>query len=315
MPQNFYEMLGVNSKSSFQDIRLAYRRKLGILVRRKHEAEKTGASLTVLQSEERNLREALEVLLDPVRRKKYNAFRNVSDSGLPNNAEDLREHVEKAMVDHTSLLAVHLLAALTNLPLQELSLLNIATSNQGFDDKTEPLGDAPQSLKSKTQQQLMRQEIASFDHKGKAPSLDKNPTQPPSANKTVDNPNKDESTELIPRTNSSTSTKSTPTATPKVDPPKVVAPKPIRIEDLVKRYGYTGKLLQVIRENKQISIEELSLSSNVKVRYIRLIELGQYNELPAKVYVTSYVKNIAKALDITDRHIISGVLLDIEQRR
>ena len=75
MPLGFYELLGIDPAARPEQVRGAYQNRLGELVRRMRAAKKAGADITVLEAQERTLREAMQVLSDPVRRRRYDAFR------------------------------------------------------------------------------------------------------------------------------------------------------------------------------------------------------------------------------------------------
>ena len=68
MSQGFYEILGVDGVADSESIAKAYHSRLAELVRRLRAARKQGADVSILEGQERTLREAMQVLSDPVRR-------------------------------------------------------------------------------------------------------------------------------------------------------------------------------------------------------------------------------------------------------
>ena len=139
MPQNFYDMLGVSSKASISNVRQAYKDRLRELVRRKEAVGESRSAMAVLYREERELREAMEVLVDPTRRTLYNAFRSASDSEIPEGEQALWNNIHRSVIDQSSLYSVRLLASLTTLPLQDISLFQQAPqASAPEDEKTEP---------------------------------------------------------------------------------------------------------------------------------------------------------------------------------
>ena len=155
MPQNFYEMLGVSPKASMQDVQAAYKRRLGQLVHRKHEAERSGAPLVVLLREERNLREAVEVLTNNKRRRQYDVFREASEFGFPSDGEQLWQQAQTSMVEQTVIDSLRLLASLTRLPIQDLQLLQSPKQKNYEEAKTVPRVENIGPLRSKEQQKQM----------------------------------------------------------------------------------------------------------------------------------------------------------------
>ncbi len=106
MSQGFYEMLGVESRASEAQIRAAYQDRLAALVRRLRGARRQGADVSILEGQERTLREAVEVLTDPPRRRRYDAYLAAGRSGMPAGAEELWEAARSAEVDPVGAAAV-----------------------------------------------------------------------------------------------------------------------------------------------------------------------------------------------------------------
>lgn len=116
MSQGFYEMLGVEADAPPEKIRAAYQRRLAELVRRLRGARKQGADVSILEAQERELREAIDVLGDQARRRRYDAFRRAVEGELPTDAEGLWDQARWSLVDPIAPLAVAVLRALTDLP-------------------------------------------------------------------------------------------------------------------------------------------------------------------------------------------------------
>jgi hypothetical protein len=116
MSQGFYEMLGVEADAPPEKIRAAYQRRLAELVRRLRAARKQGADVSILEAQERELREAIDVLGDQARRRRYDAFRRAVEGELPTDAEGLWDQARWSLVDPIAPLAVAVLRALTDLP-------------------------------------------------------------------------------------------------------------------------------------------------------------------------------------------------------
>ena len=117
MSQGFYELLGLEVGASHDAIRQAYQVRLARLVRRLRTARQNGADVTILEAQERSLREAREVLSDPARRRRYDTFRHAMDNGVPDSAQTLWEQVRSTLVAPEVSLALASVQALTDLPL------------------------------------------------------------------------------------------------------------------------------------------------------------------------------------------------------
>ena len=329
MTQNLYAMLGVSEKAPIPEIREAYKRKLGALVHRKHSAERSKSAMAELYREEHALREAMSILTDPARRSMYNSFRAASDKSLPSTPQELWAQVEGAVVDKNTMAALRLLASLTTLPLQELPLLKIPTPTKPEEEKTEPIGLRPSSLKNRSQRADVRETIKQVTTK--TPSFMDDVPLPKQKDDSIGH----DATELIqgntkkvaqtpldtlkervqrssksptPSTVTQSKGKST-TAKPSAKPQKTPKPKPkLTMAELVREHGYTGRLFRAIRENQSISMSELSQRTNVPVNYIQAIENEDFSIFSSPVFIRGVVKNISRSLGIQDRMIISGFL-------
>lgn len=116
MAQGLYELLGVPPAASREEVREAYQRRLADLVRRLRVARQQGADVSILESQETALREAMEILSDPGRRRRYDAFRSAAGLGLPEDVEALWAQGRGALVDPVAGVSLAVVRALTDLP-------------------------------------------------------------------------------------------------------------------------------------------------------------------------------------------------------
>ena len=304
MPQNFYEMLGVSSTASIPDIRIAYKKRLGALVQRKHDVEKSKShtALILLQREERDIREAVDVLTNPVRRMRYNTFRLATDKGMPKTAGELWEQVEKSMLDPTAMYSLRLLASLTNLPLQNLSILQLGGKADDTDpevtrseEKTEPVGNSAETLRNKVQQNQVREDIKAFVAPQKSVSQKMATQSTVNLQKTLGD---DTPTEIVAKVQSH----------PVKEPPKKSIP------EMIQQYGITGELFRAVRESQGKSIAELGQQINVGANHILAIEqMNKDNLQVAELYIRSYVRSMAKALSIPDKNIGDSYIANLHK--
>ena len=317
MTQNFYAMLGVSETAPMLEVHAAYKKKLGALVHRKHTAERSQSAMAELCREERALREAVSILTDPVRRSMYNTFRKASDGSLPANQEELWGEVQNTVVDKTTVAAVRLLGSLTTLPLQDIAFLKApAVKRNPEEEKTEPMGMRPTSMKNSTQRSDVRRSIDQLTE-GRSAALDLDATE--MIGRTAKKAAKkstplDTLKERVPKTKRpsadtkkssqpkqrSQSTKSAPKAAPKKAKPTM--------SELVRQHGYSGRLFRAIRENQDLSISDLSQRTNVPVNYINAIETEDFGVFSNSFFVRGVVKNISRSLGIQEREIVEGFL-------
>jgi cytoskeleton protein RodZ len=68
----------------------------------------------------------------------------------------------------------------------------------------------------------------------------------------------------------------------------------------------TGVLgLTTIRENRGISLEQISSSTKIGVRTLEAIERGDFRKLPGGIYSTSYIRQYARAIDYDEGAILA----------
>ena len=115
MSQGFYEILGVNQDATGEGIHTAYHDQLAGLVRRLRAARRQGADVTILESQERSLKEAMAVLTDPVRRQRYDAYRKANQEGMPDSAESMWGLAKDALVDPLAIASLEVLRKTTDL--------------------------------------------------------------------------------------------------------------------------------------------------------------------------------------------------------
>jgi curved DNA-binding protein CbpA len=93
-----------------------------------------------------------------------------------------------------------------------------------------------------------------------------------------------------------------PPATPVAAAPRSPEPPPQRPEPAapaaVLTGPVTGELLRQFREQKGISLRAISASSKVGVRFFEYIEADRHADLPARVYLRSFLQEYARAVGL-----------------
>jgi len=69
---------------------------------------------------------------------------------------------------------------------------------------------------------------------------------------------------------------------------------------------YTGDLLRQAREARGLTLEQMANTSKIAIYYLRDLEAEEYDELPAKVYVKGYLKQIAKLLKLDAEQLVKS---------
>lgn len=291
MTTGFYEQLGVDPRASAGAIRDAYSRAVSRLVHRRRAVSEQGGDTAQLDLAREQLEEAWSVVSDPVRRRRYDAMLSWSEADRPKTADALWEEVSDALVHPAAALAV--------------KLLRIATR----------LGDI-----------------------GQLPIAPSAEHQPPTLV-----PNEDDLTQPHGRTAHLTDTGEAPVADvvvlPGTSPVRAVPEQPLRVVDgspsaspvvvlpterpatqltaaqvaaLVASHGYGGSLLQAVREGRGQSLQDLSDTTRISVKYLEAVEREDRSSLPSATFVRGYVRELARVLELDVDAVLAGYMARFE---
>ncbi len=275
--QGFYELLGIDPAARPEQVRGAYQNRLGELVRRMRAAKKAGADVTVLEAQERTLREAMQVLSDPVRRRRYDAFRQavaseVLEGDVPLDGERLWAVARDALVDPAAVAAMQVLSRLTTLPVGA------------------PFAPAPPIPARRYGPALADDVMPEFTD----PRAPRNPIpglgiQPPA----TDHPHVHE----LPDASDDATLREAGWGEAEEEPP--APPRAVdELERLQTRYGYDGRFLRGVREHRGLTLESVSEATKISVRYLKAIEDNAYDSLPAATFVRGYIREFARVLTL-----------------
>jgi cytoskeleton protein RodZ len=65
-----------------------------------------------------------------------------------------------------------------------------------------------------------------------------------------------------------------------------------------------GWCVAAIRQNKGISLEEISAVTKLRVATLKAIEDGNFDALPGGIYNISYIRQFARAIDADESRLI-----------
>ena len=303
MAQSFYELLGVDRRVDVRAIRAAYQTRLADLVRRLRAVRKQGADASILEGQERALREAMDVLSDDHRRRRYDVFLRASGDTIPARAEELWEMARTSEPEPIAVAAVVALRALTDLPVGDPFPEQRATRDRqappaavgpALPPVVMPLPAAPMDLTDPHFSELRRTE----------PGLSSAPLLRPVD---IDLPlpipvDVEDSDELeldwdIP---------------PDPAPRAVVVPsRPTSLDPvdrLVDQFGNDGRFLHGVRELRGLSLQDVADRTRINQRYLEAIEKNAFDQLPAGTFVRGYIKQVALVLELSDRGVVDGYM-------
>lgn len=67
-----------------------------------------------------------------------------------------------------------------------------------------------------------------------------------------------------------------------------------------------GEKLRNIRSNKRASLSDISKNTRIQIEYLEYLEQGDYDKLPADVYVKGFLKSFAEYLNVDERDLIKS---------
>jgi flagellar biosynthesis protein FlhG len=85
--------------------------------------------------------------------------------------------------------------------------------------------------------------------------------------------------------------------------------------EITEETEYTGDLLRQVREARGLTIEQMANTTKIAIYYLRHLEAEEFEDLPAKVYVRGYLKQIAKLLRLEVEPMVRSFMDRIERPR
>jgi hypothetical protein len=87
--------------------------------------------------------------------------------------------------------------------------------------------------------------------------------------------------------------------------------RPLRSSDItamVREYGFSGALLSAVRDARGLSLQEMSDSSRISVRYLQALEDDDFERLPSATFVRGYVREMARLLELDEDRVVEGYM-------
>ncbi len=268
MPIGFYETLQIAPEATVDAIRAAWQEQVAQAVRRKRSAEARRLDTATIEAKRLALNEAYAVLSDPLRRRRYDRFREVARVGLPTDPDELWKIAGPSLVDPGAALAVEVIRSLTDLKIGPALLDD---TKERAREVTSPglRVPSPEPVVTIEESVVMP-----------APSIAIASATPVTATEGTGN-----------------------RATPKLAKPGPAIDRNVSTEALARlfdQYGPTGAFLRATREVRRISPAELSTLTRISQRFLDAMERDAYTELPGATFVRGYLKMVLRALEGLD---------------
>ena len=90
--------------------------------------------------------------------------------------------------------------------------------------------------------------------------------------------------------------------------PAEPAPSLNDVPAIMARFGPDGRFIRAVRELRHLQLDDLASETRISQRYLHAIESNDFDSLPASTFVRGYVKEIARALDVSDVGLVDGYM-------
>jgi len=296
MTQGFYEQLHVDPGASPREIRAAYTRVVAQLLKRRRAVLERGGDPSPLELARGQAEEAWRVLSDPARRRRYDAMRAIASDGFTVDGAELWRRVSGALVHPASSAAAELLRVSTNLKVGALPPAPKSDRRYANEEEVTVIATSPRR----------RPEPVPF-HRSEGGETTANLRRPETSEpRVVPLPSRVEAPTPEPVLRVVDGSRSSA--------PVVMMPsrkKQVSAEDiarLVDQLGYSGALLKQVREARGMTLQEVSDTTRISVKYLEAIEGDHYDHLPSATFVRGYVREMARLLELDDESVVAGYM-------
>jgi hypothetical protein len=321
MAQGFYEILGVDPGATGDAVHAAFQDQLAGLVRRLRAARKQGADVTILEGQERALKEAMAVLTDPVRRQRYDAYRRANRAGMPSSAEGMWGLAKDALVDPLAIASLDVLRQTTELNIG--NPFTVAPQPRKWAQRPEAPPPPPTAPVAPAASAAPPPPSAPVVAPVVAPAVAP-PRPAPAAPQAAPAP--DPAIEITEQVEHRPEPR---IAAPRVAPPQAAAapeesaadapvptlPPMDDVHTIAGTYGMDGRFLRAVREMRKRTIEDVAEETRISLRYLHALESNDFDSLPAETFVRGYVKELTRALKIQEVDAVEGYLELYRQQR
>ncbi|MDP2309055.1 MAG: helix-turn-helix domain-containing protein [Pseudomonadota bacterium] len=312
MSIGFYELLQVSYDAPPDAVRAAYQEQVAQVVRKLRAAEARQQDVAAIEARRAGLAEAWAVLSDPLRRRRYDRYRELSRGALPADPEELWAQAGPSMIDPAAAAALHVVRTLTDLrvgePVSELSVAEpeISAVHVRADRRPEA-GRAPEPRNPEAtdpRPDLRTADRAADRLHGRLPEAPR-PGEPRFAETRAGDARPSESHGVVPPA----LVLPPPSMGPggrKPEPPRpppvssLAIDRNVAAEDLARlldQYGPTGAFLRATRELRRSTLPQLSATTRISLRFLDAMERDAYTDLPGATFVRGYLKMVVRALE------------------
>jgi cytoskeleton protein RodZ len=76
----------------------------------------------------------------------------------------------------------------------------------------------------------------------------------------------------------------------------------------MRKAATAPRSLAALRHKKGISLHQIAEATKIGVRYLEAIESGQFAKLPGGIYNVSYIRQYARAIEVSEAELLERYL-------
>lgn len=313
MTYGLYDQIGAHVDAEQESLRAAYSRTLARLNRRRRDLLDQRGDTRKLDLLRLQVEQAWEVLSDPSRRRRYDALLALSENGGLPGAISVWEQAAGVLTSPGAAAAVELLRAATRIQLPDLQPVPGA-----------PVTDEEPTISNDTQADVLTEAVPPVERVARPmpeiPPAEIVPHPAVAAAQQAPEPSPAPSISMPSPSISVPSPGSQPSEPPAATQARSpapsfserrAAPPPSEgpaVEEWVAELGWSGALVQRVRESRGLSLRDVGDATKISARYLEAIESDDFGHLPSSTFVKGYLREIARLLDLDESALISGYL-------
>lgn len=348
MTRGFYEQIGVPFDADLDQIRAAYGRAVAQLLRRREATVTQGGDPSALELARAQLDEAWEVLSDPPRRRRYDAMLAVAADGWPSADPDaLWNRVAGSMIHPSVSASARLVDATTRLRLGPLPEAPRAVGARapapGWEEDATVTarvqavmrdGFGPRRAARAAEATLPEARPWSEPPRPPEPARPSVAHEAPRVHEAPREPARQEAARSggeawpaqparaeAPRAPAPAPPRASvqaappphtarPEARPEAQPARVAVPQVVADPGRIPQTEIpSGAMLRAARERKGMTLQQVSDTTRISVRYLAALESEDFAALPsAAAFVRGYVREVARLLDLDSERVVQGYM-------
>ncbi|MES2640065.1 MAG: helix-turn-helix transcriptional regulator [Myxococcota bacterium] len=297
MSIGFYELLQVAHDAPPDAVRAAYQEQVAQVVRKLRAAEARQQDVAAIEARRAAIAEAWGVLSDPLRRRRYDRYRDLARGTLPADPDELWAQAGPSMIDPAAAAALHVVRTLTDLrvgePVSELGTAEPeisgvhvradrreGRSSESREHRGTEATDPRPDLRGPERVQVR---LAEAPHEPR--SQESGVVVPPAL--------------VLPPPSVAMAGRK-PEAPRPAPVSSLTIDRNVAAEDLARlldQYGPTGAFLRATRELRRSTLPQLSATTRISLRFLDAMERDAYTDLPGATFVRGYLKMVVRALE------------------